>query len=123
MQTNESNVIETPQNPSAAAGEDSVDCLVGHFRERLQWEPHPKRHGHLRGFLRDRPNLTLFWIELCEDNPERGRLLGAVIPDDDERAECFSRSKVWYLQNIAAPQYIAEFVAYLSNSDSTNSIQ
>lgn len=91
--------------------------LTSEMRERLQWEQHPTMTGHLRGFLEDKPNLTLFLIEICEDKPERGRLIGAVIPDDHEKDGGFERSLIWWLQKSVAPQYLADFVAYLSNNE------
>lgn len=103
------------RTPLEITQEGALNRLVAHFRDRLQWEQHPTMAGHLRGFLKDQPTLTLFLIEVCVGDPERGRLVGAVIPDDHEKDGGFERSLIWRLQKSVAPQYLAEFVAYLSH--------
>lgn len=63
----------------------------------------------LRGYLPDDPKTTLFLIERRHDKPERGRLTGGVIPDDEDGKGANENAPVAFLQGFAAPRYLYAF--------------
>ncbi len=65
--------------------------------------------GAIRGYIAE-PRTTLFIIERHPTKPYRGRMTGAVIPDEDEKPDgLLSNALITWLQGCAAPQYLKEF--------------
>jgi len=63
----------------------------------------------IRGYI-DNPKTTLFIIERRPDKPHRGRMTGAVIPDEDEKPDgLLGNALISWLQGCAAPMYLREF--------------
>jgi hypothetical protein len=63
----------------------------------------------IRGYI-DNPKTTLFIIERRPDKPHRGRMTGAVIPDEDEHPDgLLGNALISWLQGCAAPMYLREF--------------
>lgn len=63
----------------------------------------------IRGYMPE-PKTTLFIIERHPTKPYRGRMTGAVIPDEDEQPDgLLGNALVSWLQGCAAPMYLREF--------------
>lgn len=75
--------------------------LAGATGSALCWEWSSRVPGRLRGFLPAIPGTTLFLIDLCPDKPHRGRLMGALIPDDEDGREHNDRALVVGLKHRA----------------------
>lgn len=91
----------TPTKTTASASE---------AEKKIHWED----DGELiRGYI-DEPRMTLFIIERHPTKPYRGRMTGAVIPDEDERiGGLLQDALITWLQGSAAPGYLREFKARL----------
>lgn len=63
---------------------DATPSLPEPTGSAICWEWSSRVPGRLRGFLPAIPGITLFLIDLCPDKPHRGRLIGALIPDDED---------------------------------------
>lgn len=76
--------------------------------QAIQWEDDgPDR---IRGYV-DNPKTTLFIIERHPTKPYRGRMTGAVIPDEDEKPDgLLGNALISWLQGCAAPMYLNEFI-------------
>jgi hypothetical protein len=68
----------------------------------------------LRGYLADDPKTTLFLIERRHDKPDRGRMTGGVIPDDEDGKGANENALISWLQGFAAPGYLRAFEARLA---------
>lgn len=64
--------------------------------------------GRLRGFLPQIPDLTLFLIDVCDDKPHRGTLMGALIPDCEDGRSFNARGLIASLK-MRAEGYIRDF--------------
>lgn len=63
----------------------------------------------IRGYMPE-PKTTLFIIERHPTKPYRGRMTGAVIPDEDEKPDgILGNALISWLQGFAAPMYLREF--------------
>jgi len=99
--------ISNDQKPEVA----STPLSVTHGSAPILWEDDGR--GIIRGYLTE-PRTTLFIIERHPTKPYRGRMTGAVIPDEDEKTDgILSNALISWLQGCAAPQYLAEFHARL----------
>lgn len=74
----------------------------------LRWEPSKYVPGRLRGFLPQIPDLTLFLIDVCEDKPHRGTLMGALVPDCEDGRSFNARGLIASLK-MRAEGYIRDF--------------
>lgn len=91
---------KTPAEPSAPA----LSVVAG---SEILWEDDgPDR---IRGYI-TAPKTTLFIIERNPEKPYRGRMTGAVIPDEDEHPDgLLGNALISWLQGCAARMYLREF--------------
>jgi hypothetical protein len=95
--------ISNNQTPKVA----STPLSVTTGSALILWEDDGQ--GIIRGYLSD-PRTTLFIIERHPTKPYRGRMTGAVIPDEDEKPDgLLANALITWLQGCAAPQYLTEF--------------
>lgn len=97
-------MVMKPESNETAANEP-LPSLVG---SALEWRPHPERPNTLQGYRPSQPGTTLFRIEIREDKPHRGRLLGAFIPDAHERSDDTTGLVVWL--KFSAEIYMRDWV-------------
>jgi len=104
--TPETSTPDQPATPAnvAAVGIGSSELVL---LRGLKWEDDgPDR---IRGYM-DSPKTTLFIIERHPTKPYRGRMTGAVIPDEEEKPDgILSNALISWLMGCAAPGYLRDF--------------
>lgn len=81
-------------------------CSVASGSAILWEEDGPDR---IRGYMPE-PKTTLFIIERNPKKPYRGRMTGALIPDEEETPDgILANALISWLQGVAAPGYLREF--------------
>lgn len=106
---NSKSATPKPNEPGATENRTAVEIGSSELvlLRGLKWEDDgPDR---IRGYI-DSPKTTLFIIERHPTKPYRGRMTGAVIPDEDEKPDgLLANALISWLQGCAAPSYLREF--------------